>query len=119
TLRLLSTFPSGAYSLSKVLGFFVFAWVVWFTTSLKINRFTFGTCWVWFLLLAALSLFGYWRDRRVIKATYAKWSKAWLIQEGAFALMFLIFTLVKMYIPHIHDPGGEGYNGGGEAGMDF
>ena len=24
-----------------------------------------------------------------------------------------------MYNPHIHDPYGEGYSGGGEAGMDF
>ncbi len=118
-LRVLSSFPSGAYSLSKILGFFVFSWVVWFSTSLRFCRFTFGSTWVWFLLLAALSLGMYWRDREVIQALHAKWSKAWRVQEGAFVLMFFLFTLVKLYIPHIHDPVGEGYNGGGEAGMDF
>ncbi|HJT23045.1 MAG TPA: DUF2298 domain-containing protein, partial [bacterium] len=93
--------------------------MVWFPTSLKICHFTFGSCWVWFLLLAALALFGYWKDGKAITAAHAKWSRAWMIQEGAFALMFLLFTLVKIYIPHIHDPVGEGYNGGGEAGMDY
>ncbi len=119
TLRVLSSFPSGAYSLSKILGFFVFAWVVWFSVSLKLCRFTFGSTWVWFLLLAALSLGMYWRDRKAIQALHSKWSKDWMVQEGAFVLMFFLFTLVKIFIPHIHDPVGEGYNGGGEAGMDF
>ncbi len=119
TLRILAPMPGGAYALSKVLGIFMFAWLVWFTTSIKICRFTLGSCWFWFLVLTALSLFWFWRDRRSIKTLYSKWSKSWLIQEGAFALAFLLFTLVKIYIPHIHDPVGEGYNGGGEAGMDF
>ena len=119
TLRVLSPFPSGAYSLSKILGFFVFAWVVWFSTSIRVNHFTFASCWVWFILLVVLALLGYWRDGSTIKAAYAKWSKAWMVQECAFAAMFLLFTLIKIYIPHIHDPVGEGYNGGGEAGMDF
>ncbi|HEY5040253.1 MAG TPA: DUF2298 domain-containing protein, partial [bacterium] len=119
TLKLFSSMPSGAYSLSKVLGFFIFAWVVWFFTSLKLCRFTFGSCWLWFLLLAVLSAFGFWKNQKSIKTLYSKWGKAWLIQEGAFALAFLLFTIVRMYNPHIHDPVGEGYNGGGEAGMDY
>ena len=119
TLRVLESMPGGAYSLSKVLGFFLFSWLVWFTTSIKICRFTLGSCWFWFLALIVLSLFGYWRDWRSIKALYSKWSKPWLIQEGAFVLAFLAFTLVKIFFPNVHDPGGEGYNGGGEAGMDF
>ncbi|HTC22144.1 MAG TPA: DUF2298 domain-containing protein, partial [bacterium] len=119
TLRVLAPIPGGAYSFSKILGFFIFAWLVWFTTSIKLCHFTLGSCWFWFLALTGISLFGFWRDRKLIKTIYSKWSKTWLIQEGAFVLAFLLFTLVKIYIPHIHDPVGEGYNGGGEAGMDF
>ena len=119
TLKVMGPLASGAYSLSKVLGFFVFAWVVWFFTSLKLDHFTVGSCWVWFLLLAAGSAYFYWRDQKSLKALYLMHKQSWLIQEGAFALAFLVFTLVKIYIPNIHDPVGEGYNGGGEAGMDF
>jgi YYY domain-containing protein len=120
TLKLLSGMPGGAYSLSKALGFFVFAWVVWFSTSLvKWFHFTTGFCWIWFLLLTVLSAFTYWRNQKALKALYSKWGKSWMIQEGVFVFVFFVFTLVKMYIPHIHDPVGEGYNGGGEAGMDF
>jgi YYY domain-containing protein len=119
TLRILSPIASGAYSLSKVLGFFVFAWTIWFFTSLKVCRFTLGTCWIWLLVFAALSGWFYWRQRKSLKSLYVQWGRSWLIQEGAFVLAFLGFTLVKIYVPHIHDPGGEGYWGGGEAGMDY
>ena len=77
------------------------------------------SCWVWFLILLVLSAGLYWHDQKSLKAAFNKWSKVWWFQEGAFVLAFLLFTFVKMFIPHIHDPVGEGYNGGGEAGMDF
>lgn len=118
-LRVFAPFPSGAYSLSKILGFFVFAWIVWFWGNLPFGRFTIGTCWVWFFLLAALSTWVAWRDQKSLKSLWAKWGRVWLIQEGAFLVAFAAFTLVKIFMPHIHDPVGEGYNGGGEAGMDY
>ncbi len=74
---------------------------------------------MWFLLLTACSIFCYWRNRKSISSLYSKWGKSWLIQEGAFVLAFLLFTIVRLYSPHVHDPVGEGYNGGGEAGMDY
>ena len=119
TLRLFSSMPLGAYALSKILGFFIFAWVVWFFTSFKLCRFTPNSCWVWFLLLTVFSLVGYWRDRKSIRIFYSKFKNSWLIQEGAFVLAFSVFTIVRLYNPHIHDPIGDGYNGGGEAGMDY
>ena len=119
TLRVFAPMPSGAYSLSKILGFFLFAWVVWFLTSIHFCRFTAGSCWTLLLLLAFLSVYAYKRDWKNIKALYSQWGRSWLIQEGAFTLAFFLFTLVRIYNPNIHDPVGEGYNGGGEAGMDF
>ena len=119
TLSLFSSMPAGAYSLSKILGFFIFAWMVWFFTSFKLCRFTLGSCWMWFLFLVVLSSYGYWRNRKSVKTLYLKWGKSWFIQEGTFALAFVLFTIVRLYNPHIHDPVGDGYNGGGEAGMDY
>lgn len=119
TLRLLAPFPSGAYSLSKILGFFLYSWIIWFFTSFHVGRFTLASCWAWFLGLAFLSAFAYWKDSRKIKLLYARWGGSWKIQEGAFVAAFALFSLAKIYMPHIHDPIGEGYNGGGEAGMDF
>lgn len=119
TLRILSPISSGAYSLSKVLGFLVFSWVVWFFTSVKVAHFTVGTCWIWLFLLVVLSSFMFWRDHKSIKESYKLFGRSWLIQEGAFILVFTAFTIVRLYCSHVHDPSGEGYNGGGEAGMDF
>ncbi len=127
TARLLGPLMPGAYSLSKVLGFFVFAWVIWFPNALftwwfkgpGLFRFTTGACWIWFLLLSALSAWAYQRDWKELRSLWAKNSKSWIHQEAAFAAAFAAFSLVKIFIPHIHDPVGEGYNGGGEAGMDF
>ena len=42
-----------------------------------------------------------------------------MLQEAAFVGAFLLFTIVRSYCAHVHDPVGDGYNGGGEAGMDF
>lgn len=119
TLRIMSPLSSGAYSLSKVFGFLVFSWVVWFFTRVKLLHFTLGSCWAWLLVLAALSLFAYWRDRAFLKSLYAKWGSAWIRQETAFIIAFSVFTFIKLFISHIHDPVSDGYNGGGEAGMDF
>ena len=58
-------------------------------------------------------------DRKDIATAFAKWGREWLIQDLVFIGAFLIFTIVRLYNPHIHNPSGEGYNGGGEAGMDF
>ena len=119
TLKVLPNLPSGAYSLSKILGFFAYCWVVWFSASVKICHFTVGSCWFWFFALLGLALWGFRKDFGGVKSAYAKWGESWKHQEWAFVAAFAAFTLVKIYIPHIHDPSGEGYNGGGEAGMDF
>ena len=118
-LRVFAPFPSGAYSLSKTLGFFIFAWIVWIWGNLPFGRFTLGSCWFWFLLFAALSGWWAWRDQKNLKALWLKWGRVWMVQEGAFLAAFTAFTLVKIFMSHIHDPVGEGYNGGGEAGMDY
>ena len=119
TLRVMPAIASGAYSLSKMVGFLIFSWLVWFFTSIKVCHFTIGSCWIWFLILAAGSTWICFLDKKKIKTILLKNKKYWMLQEAVFVAAFFTFTIVRMFNPHIHDPTGEGYNGGGEAGMDF
>ena len=117
-LRLMPGLLPGAYSLSKMMGLLAFSWVVWFSGNFGF-KFTAIHCWVWLLLCAAGSLTAAYCWRGDLREAYRKHGTSWWIQEGIFLLAFGAFTLVRMHNPHIHDPIGEGYSGGGEAGMDF
>ncbi len=119
TLKLLSPLAPGAYALSKIFGLLVLSWVVWFFTSLHLGKFTMGQSWVWILLLVALGSVYAYQVKDELMNSFKKHGKGWMIQEVVFLGAFLAFTIVRMYNPHIHDPYGEGYSGGGEAGMDF
>lgn len=124
TLRIFSSLSSGAYSLSKIFGFLIFSWIVWFFTSafssaFKLSIFTVGFCWLALLGLGTVGLFDFFKNQKKIIVLYKKNKHSWLIQETVFILAFIVFTVVRLYCPHVHDPVGEGYNGGGEAGMDF
>ncbi len=119
TLRILAPMGEGAYSLSKFLGMIVFTWAVWASGSYRILKFTQANCWIWLILLAAGTVALAMKDKTRLSEAWRRWGRSWSIQEGAFILAFALFTLVRIHNPHIHDPGGEGYSGGGEAGMDF
>ncbi len=119
TLRLLMPLAPGAYALSKIFGLLVFSWTVWFFTQFHMGQFTTGICWVWVSILALLSAAYAYQTRASLAAAFKKYGRGWLIQEAIFTGAFVLFTIVRLYNPHIHDPSGEGYNGGGEAGMDF
>jgi YYY domain-containing protein len=119
TLRVMPSIASGAYSLSKMFGFLIFSWLIWFFTSIKFCHFTIGFCWLWLLVFVGIAGWVYFWDRNKINTIYFKNKKSWMLQEVVFVAAFFIFTIVRIYNPHIHDPVGEGYNGGGEAGMDF
>ena len=96
TLRIMTPIASGAYSLSKVFGFFIFAWVVWFFSSLngwlfpsiKLCRFTMGSCWFWLLFLAILSAYFFRRDQKTIRALYVKWGRFLAYPRGSFCTCF-------------------------------
>lgn len=123
TLKVMPSIPSGAYSLSKILGLLIFSWMVWIAgfeiKGFVLARFTAVTCWgIFFLFLVASLLLGL-KNKARLKSIFVQNKANWLTQEIVFVGAFLVFTLVRIYCPHIHDPVGEGYNGGGEAGMDF
>ncbi|MGH7739883.1 MAG: DUF2298 domain-containing protein [bacterium] len=118
-VKLFEPIPGAAYLLGKILGILLFGWLVWIPVRSKFCVFTIGSCWFWFLVLAALSGILFWFRRKEMGACLKKWSGVWLRQELLFVGLFFLFTLVRIFNPHIHDPVGDGYNGGGEAGMDY
>jgi uncharacterized membrane protein len=118
-LRLFGPIPGAAYLLGKLLGILLFAWLVWVSVSWKLCSFTFTTCWIWLLVFGGFSLGALFLQRQTIGPHFKKWAKTWAWQEGLFVSLFLLFTFVRVCNPHVHDPVGEGYNGGGEAGMDY
>ncbi len=123
TLKVMPGISSGAYSLSKMLGFLIFSWLVWIAgfqaNGFVLARFTILTCWTVFFLFAAVSALLVLKEKAHLKTIFEKNKKNWFVQELVFISAFFVFTLVRIYCPHIHDAVGEGYNGGGEAGMDF
>jgi len=118
TLRLMPGLMPGAYSLSKMLGMLFFSWLVWFAGN-YVLKFTTLHCLVLLALFGGLAVFAATRWRRTLLEAFHKNGKSFLIQEGLFFLLFAFFVVVRMHNPHVHDPIGEGYSGGGEAGMDF
>lgn len=116
--RLLPGLMPGAYSLSKMMGLLLFTWVVWLLGNVGFS-FTLPHCWVLLVLCLAASLFAARRWREALARAYRDHAKSWWMQEGLFLLLFAAFTFIRMNNPHVHDPSGEGYSGGGEAGMDM
>ncbi len=127
SLKLMESMPAAAYSLSKILGMILFAWLVWissfswkvFSFHFKIFYFSTFNCWAWILFLTVGSGLGLFFHGKGLKSIWSRWHKVWLIQDVFFIGAFALFTLVRVFNPHIHDPSGSGYNGGGEAGMDL
>ncbi|HVM33401.1 MAG TPA: DUF2298 domain-containing protein [bacterium] len=117
--RLLLPLPGAAYLLGKILGLLVFAWLVWALVSFKLVAFTLSSCWIILGLFVLVSLAALWGRVENFVGLLKKWGKTWALQEVLFVSLFLFFTLVRGFNPHVHDPVGEGYNGGGEAGMDY
>jgi len=117
-LRLMPGLGAGSYALSKIAGMLLFSWVVWLSGNVGIP-FIPQSCWGWLLVLAGLSVFTVLSERKNLSQAFSRFAGSWLYQEGVFLLAFALFTLVRIHNPHVHDPMGEGYSGGGEAGMDY
>ena len=117
-LRLMPGLGAGSYALSKIAGMLLFSWLIWLSGNVGIPFIT-QSCWGWILILAGASVFTVLSDRKSLSQAVSRFGGSWLYQEGVFLLAFALFTLVRIHNPHVHDPMGEGYSGGGEAGMDY
>lgn len=106
------------YGLSKILGALLFGWSVWWLGHHE-RWFSSLSCWIVLIFFFCLSAWAFHRDWGGCREAFSRFRGSFFRQEWVFLGAFVIFTIVRMHNPHIHDPVGEGYSGGGEAGMDF
>jgi YYY domain-containing protein len=119
-LHVFPKLPDAGVALAKIVGTLVFGWTVWMLVSLGAVQHTQGASAVIFILFATVS--GVWVSRHpeAWKRFIRDHGRDWVWAEVIFAVAFVGYMLTKLYNPDIHNPFGQGYNGGGEPmGMTF
>lgn len=112
--------PDGGASLAKIAGTLVLTWVVWVLVSLGWVPHLQSVTLAVLLLLGMGAVSWAWRRPVALKAYAARQGRLWWTAEVVFAAAFIGYALTKLYNPDIHNPFGQGYNGGGEPmGMTF
>lgn len=113
-------FRDKGYGLSKIQGIFLFAFFNWLVVSTGAVKFTQAGLWVALVALFAASTWAYRANLKEIR-TFVKNNLMHIyITEAIFAGAYLLFILIKLWSPNIHDIAGHGYNGGGEPmGMAY
>jgi len=120
TLKLFPRLPDGGTALAKIVGTLLLTWTVWVLVSSGVIRHLQGTTWLVLLVLGGASLYWAWLRRDELRAFADQKGKLWLTGEIIFLVAFIGYALTKLYNPDIHNPFGQGYNGGGEPmGMTF
>ncbi len=108
------------YGLSKITGIFLFAYINWILVSLNIIKFTQVNLSILFIILAVLSLYYYFKNKKEYFNFFKNNENHILFTEIVFLSCYLFFILVKFYFPDIHNIKDHGYNGGGEPmGMAY
>jgi YYY domain-containing protein len=108
------------YGIAKISGLFFFAWVNWVLVSLNIIPFRQISLWVLLLAFAALSVYFTLRKRQEIAAFFKQNRLQVFTTEWFFLGTYLLFEIIKLWAPDIHNVAGQGYNGGGEPmGMAY
>jgi YYY domain-containing protein len=108
------------YGFSKVAGLFLFAWINWIFVSMNVWKFYQVNLW---LLIAALFAAAYYftmQNKKEIAGFAAQNKKYVIVTESIFLGAYLLFVVIKLFCPDIHNVMGQGYNGGGEPmGMAY
>ena len=108
------------YGFSKITGIFLFAYINWILVSFNIIKFTQVNLLVLLIILSAVSLFYYYKNKKEYFNFYKQNSKHILFTEIVFLSCYLFFIFIKFYCPDIHNIKDHGYNGGGEPmGMAY
>ncbi len=112
--------PDAGYGLSKIAGIFLLAYLNWLLVNLNIFSFSqFGVLGS-LIILMAISLLLFWKNQKEIVSFGKQKYRILISEEIIFLLVFAFFSIFKMFTPNIHDPNGQGYNGGGEPmGITF
>lgn len=120
TLSLFPRLPDGGAALAKIVGTLVFTWLIWMLVSAGLMPHLQSTTMTVLLLLGGGAAYWAWRRRAELREYAARRGALWLTAEIIFAAAFVGYMLTKLYNPDIHNPFGQGYNGGGEPmGMTF
>jgi YYY domain-containing protein len=112
--------PDSGLALAKIVGTLLFAWTVWALVSLGVLQHTQGASAVVLLGFAVAAAAWALRHPGELQALVKKQARNWAWSEVVFIAAFVGYMLTKLYNPDIHNPFGQGYNGGGEPmGMTF
>ena len=108
------------YGLAKVAGVFLFAWINWIFVSANAWKFYQVNLWMLILVLFGAAAYFTVRNKKEINL-FARSNRNYIIvTESLFLGAYLLFILIKVFCPDVHNVMGQGYNGGGEPmGMAY
>ena len=108
------------YGLAKISGLFVFTWINWIMVSAKVWNFYQINLWILLFAAAALSIWYTLKNRKETAEFYSANRQHIILTETLFLAAYMLFVIVKLWTPDIHNVPGHGYNGGGEPmGMAY
>ena len=108
------------YGMAKVSGVFLFVWINWMLVSLNVWKFYQLNLWILIAVLFAAAAFFTIKNKKEITGFASENKKYILVTEALFLGAYLLFILIKIFCPDVHNIVGHGYNGGGEPmGMAY
>ncbi len=108
------------WALAKIGGIFFFAWINWIIVSTGAWKFYQMNLLILFAGLAAAAFVWYRANFEKVKKIVKEKFRHILVTETVFLGAYMLFILIKLWFPNIHDVAGHGYNGGGEPmGMAY
>ncbi len=106
--------PDRGYSLARILGLMMTAWLAWLWASIGIANFSPASISTAFLVVASGGTILAWRQRDGLRAFLAARWKLLLAEETIFIAAFAAMALIRMLNPDLWHP-----QMGGEKPMDF
>jgi YYY domain-containing protein len=112
--------PDHGLALAKIVGTLLFGWTVWTLVSLGVLQHTQGASALILLAFAVGAAAWALRHPGALQTLVKQQARNWAWSEVVFVVAFVGYMATKLYNPDIHNPYGQGYNGGGEPmGMTF
>jgi YYY domain-containing protein len=108
------------YGIAKISGLFFFAWINWLLVSVNVMQFRQMNLWILLAIAAAAAVYFSMRMRPEITGFIKQNRSHVMMTEWLFLGAYLLFEIIKLWAPDIHNVAGQGYNGGGEPmGMAY
>lgn len=108
-LTLMQFLPDKGFLLAKPLGIIIVSYIVWLLVSLKLATFSATTIYGAIVLVGSISFGVAYCRRTELKFLLRQRWRLWLLEEGLFCLVFLVFFAVRLANPDLWHPwrGGE------------